>query len=191
MKKNVLLVIGAIAATSLVVAGIAYAWSSKPSDVTAPTPTPDASIVKYHVIGSSMDPTINDGDWLLVDTKIGSIVPGEIIILRYPKDESTIYCRRVVAVAGDKVVMKYYSNVKITTVFSASDPNGVVFPQNALPNGNAYGEYDATVSAGNVYVVGDNTAPGGSFDSDEWGLLPLDDIVGLVTKRVSPDPRSF
>lgn len=191
MKKKALLILSLLVVAALAVVGVSTALGSKPSDVSSPQVTPDTNFVKYHVVGTSMDPTINDGDWLLVDTKVTNFPVGSIIILRYPKDESVLYCRRVIATEGDRVVMKYYSNVKVTTVYSNTYPEGVSFPRGAAPNGNAYGEYDATVSPGSVYVVGDNTAPGGSFDSDEWGLLPDSNIVGLVTRRVSPDPRSF
>jgi signal peptidase I len=191
MKKYVPLLLICVSLAGLAVLGVGSALGSKPSDVSIPVSTPDASLVRYHVVGTSMSPTINDGDWLLADTKVRSFQPGIIIILRYPKDQSTLYCRRIIAVAGDKVVMKYYSNVKITTVYDSSHPGGTVFPQGIIPNGNAYGEYDSTVTPGNVYVVGDDTAPGGSFDSDEWGLLPVGDIVGVVIRRTSPAPHVF
>lgn len=138
-----------------------------------------------------MAPTIKDGDWLLARKDFKRLAPGLIVIMKYPKDESKVYCRRIIAVAGDRVVMKYYSNVKVTTVYNRANPNGTVFPGNANPKGNAFGEYDANVTSGNVYVVGDNTAPGGSYDSDEWGLLPISDIVGVVERRTSPEPTNF
>jgi hypothetical protein len=87
--------------------------------------------------------------------------------------------------------MRYYSNVKTTTVYSLIHPNVIAFLSGLAPNGNDYGEYDTTVSLGTVYVVGDNTPPGVSYDSDEWGLVPTSDIVGLVVKRITPSARNF
>lgn len=190
MKKLILYVVGLFLITAMTV-GIVYAWTAKPSDVGNPVPSPtNADIVKYHVIGTSMSPTINDGDWLLVNTADHTIEPGDIVIMRLPKDPTTVYCRRVVAVGGDKVQMKYYSNVKMTTIID-TDQSQTTFPQGVTPAGNAYGEYDTTVDPGNFYVVGDNTQPGASYDSDEWGELPQSDIVGVVESRVSPNPTKF
>jgi signal peptidase I len=190
MKKLLVFGVGLILITAMTV-GIVYAWTAKPSDVGNPIPSPNANTVKYHVIGTSMSPTINDGDWLVVNTDDHDIVPGDIIIMRLPKDPDTVYCRRVVAVAGDVVHMKYYSNVKQTTIDSPDQTQPTIFPMGVAPVGNAYGEYDTTVDTGNLYVVGDNTEPGASYDSDEWGELPLSDVVGVVVSRTSPNPKSF
>jgi signal peptidase I len=191
MRIKTLIWAAGILVVMLVVAGGVYAWRGRPSDVSRPQPTPDSNLVRYHVVGTSMDPTIKDGDWLLARTDVKTVQRGNLVVMRYPKDETKVYCRRVIAVGGDKVVMKYYSNVKLTTVFTPDNPQGSVFPAGVTPVGNPYGEYDATVDMGSYYVVGDNTVPGGSYDSDEWGLLPQADVAGVVTERTSPDPRKF
>lgn len=191
MKKILIWAAGLVMLGLLVVAGGVYALRGGQSDVSRPQPTPDSHMVRYHVVGSSMDPTIKDGDWLLAKTDFKNLNRGDLVIMRYPKDESKVYCRRVIAVRGDKVVMKYYSNVKLTTVFTPGNPAGTVFPSGVTPTGNQYGEYDTTVDQGSYYVVGDNTVPGGSYDSDEWGLLPQADVAGIVIERTSPSPRKF
>ena len=191
MKKKLMFLTVAGAVVAVMIAGGVYAWTSKPSDVGKPQPTPDTNQVRYHVVGTSMDPTIKDGDWLLARTGVKDVQRGQLVIMKYPKDESKVYCRRVVAVGGDRVVMKYYSNVKLTTIYTPGHPEGVVFPQGVAPSGNAYGEYDSNVTGGSYYVVGDNTVPGGSYDSDEWGLLPASDIAGVVLERTSPNPTRF
>jgi Signal peptidase, peptidase S26 len=76
-------------------------------------------------------------------------------------------------------------------VYGENGAQKLVFPKGKAANGNAYGEFDTTVSANSFYVVGDNTAPGASSDSDQWGLVPRADIVGVVVRRVSPDSRVF
>lgn len=190
MKKKVLLISAAVMAVALI-AGAAFTLNAESSDVSKPIPSPDSGLVKYHVVGTSMEPTIKDGDWLLARTAVKEVKRGDILIMRYPKDESKVYCRRVVAVAGDRVVMRYYSNVKITTVYTPDKPEGIIFPQDAKTNSNAYGEYESTVDKDTLYVVGDNTVPGGSYDSDEWGLLPIANVAGVVTERLEPEPRKF
>jgi signal peptidase I len=189
-KKLILGISAGVVGLALVAIGFS-ATAGHASDVAAPVSTPDTNTVRYHVVGTSMDPTIQDGDWLLARESKLAVGRGDIIILRYPKDETKVYCRRVIGTQGDKVVTKYYSNVKLTTVFSSAHPGGVAFPSGVTPLGQAYGEYEATVGAGQYYVVGDNAVPGGSFDSDEWGLLPAGDVAGKVISRANPSPRVF
>jgi signal peptidase I len=191
MKKNVLFILSVIIASSMIIAGVGYAWNAKSSDVADPTPIAGTSLLDYRVVGDSMEPTIASGDLIEVNTRATEYVPGEIVILRYPKDPSILYCRRIAGVSGDKVIMQYFSNVKLTTVYSASHPAGVVYPKLSNPSGDVNGEYKTTVLPGTAYVVGDNAMPGDSYDSDQWGLLPLNDIVGVVTRRLSPDPQNF
>ncbi|MDB5178954.1 MAG: signal peptidase [Patescibacteria group bacterium] len=191
MKKKILLIFGGTLVASVLALGAVYAWNSNGSDVGKPASTPEAGHVKYHVRGNSMSPTIKDGDWLMAKLEASGVKRGDVIILHYPKDTSKIYCRRVAAVGGDRVVMKYFSNVKLTTVYTPADPEGISYPQGAVPNGNAYGQYEMTVGAGALYVIGDNAVPGGSYDSDEWGTLPVTDVAGIVDHRVEPSPRTF
>lgn len=192
MTKRSCMFTAVVAAVALLIVGAVNALgSSNASDVNDPVSTPRANLIEYHVVGDSMAPTIQDGDWLQAKTNFKFVSRGDIIILRYPKDPSKIYCRRVVAVAGDHVVMQYFPNVKLTTAYNAAHPKGIVFPVNVMPEGNAFGVYPAEVTPGYVYVVGDNTAPGASFDSDQWGLLPVSNIIAVVTNRLSPSPREF
>jgi signal peptidase I len=48
------------------------------------------------------------------------------------------------------------------------------------------GEVDTVVPNGHVFVVGDNRAPNGSFDSREWGALPSEFIIGKAILRLLP-----
>jgi len=171
--------------------GTMHAWNASASDVGQPEVTPQTGFIKYHVTGDSMSSTIRDGDWLLAKANPGHVARGDVIILRYPKDTTKVYCRRVLAMAGDHVVTKYFSNVKLTTIYNAEHPEGLSFPQGVMPHGNAYGQYETTVGANMLYVVGDNSTPGSSYDSDQWGLLPMADVTGLVQQRLSPSPRNF
>jgi len=190
MKRNAPYILGIVVLLTLLVAGVGYAWSAKSSDVDDPTLTAADHIVKYHVIGSSMAPTYQAGDWLVVNTKFSHVSDGEVVVFHFPEDRSVLYCRRIVAVAGDTVVMRYFSNVKLTTIYVPNAVTGNRFPVGVVPNGNAYGQFKTAVTDGNVYVVGDNAAPGGSYDSDEWGQLPIRDIIGVVASKIVPRPHS-
>lgn len=191
MTKRTWLKISVITLVSvLIVGGASYLlWSrgaeTKPDQVAA-----DPLLVRFHVVGNSMSPTIKDADWLLIRQQE---MPqrGEIAVIHIPQEQSKLFCRRIVGIGGDKVVTRTYSNVKITTVYNSQHPEGMVYPQDIRPEGSVYEEHETIVGAQHFFAVGDNAVPGGSYDSDEWGTIGRADIVGIVKQRIEPSPRSF
>jgi signal peptidase I len=152
----------------------------------------------YHVVGSSMIPTLHDSDYLIiskVDNTIASVTGknyypkrGEIIVFHYPKQPDLDFVKRVVGLPGDRITIK---NGKVT-VYNADNPNGYNPDSTHQINGN-YTQGDVndnpvnlTVPDGNLFVLGDNRAPEGSSDSREWGFLPSKNIVGNVVLRLFP-----
>jgi signal peptidase I len=189
MKKKALLIFS-IFVTGTMAAGAGLALGSRPTDITNLQRDVAGNVIKFREVGSAMSPVINNGDWLIATTKFSNLSAGDTVVFKYPKDLNLIYVRRIVGVPGDRVVTRYYSNVKITTIYDDAHPRGVQIPS-AAPNGNAYGQYESTVTPNAFYVEGDNVVPGSSSDSDEWGLLPRADILGIVTARTDPSPRHF
>ncbi len=152
----------------------------------------------FHVEGTSMLPTLHNSDYLVVSKvnktfahaanpkEADSYVPqrGEIVIFHFPKDEKQVFVKRVVALPGERVVVKDGT----VTVFNAERPNGfnpdLGGYQVAAPI--TEGSYDDVVPSGNVFVLGDNRTPGGSYDSREWGELPSSYIIGNAVLRLLP-----
>lgn len=152
----------------------------------------------YHVLGSSMVPTLHETDYLivsklgdtsaLVQSLIGKNVDyipsrGEIIVFHYPQDPTKVFVKRVVGLPGDRVVIKDGS----VTVFNTANPTG--FDPDIkyeLRGTTTLIDTDETVQPGNVFVLGDNRSPGGSFDSREWGQLPSSYIIGDAVLRLLP-----
>lgn len=152
----------------------------------------------YHVVGSSMVPTLHDSDYLIISKveRTGALIQGkkyipdrnEIIVFHYPKQPTLDFVKRVIGLPGDRVVIK---NGKVT-VYNSANPNGSNPDANHQIEGNytLAGYTDETlevvVPEGNVFVLGDNRTPNGSSDSREWGMLPSEDIVGNVVLRLYP-----
>ncbi|HSH31388.1 MAG TPA: signal peptidase I, partial [Candidatus Saccharimonadales bacterium] len=153
----------------------------------------------FHVVGSSMVPSLHETDYLVISKVEGSVarakslsdknayVPerGEIVVFRYPKDPSLVFVKRVIGLPGERVVVK---GGKIT-VYNEASPQGFnpdTTSTYKVADSITLGDYDDTIPEGNVFVVGDNRAPNGSFDSREWGPLPTNHIIGEAAIRLLP-----
>lgn len=138
----------------------------------------------FLVSGSSMVPNFSDGDYLLIDEVTYHFrVPerGEVVVFRYPKNESVYFIKRVIGLPGERVEIK---NGHIT-IFGQNSKEGSALDEKYLPvdmDPSASGEF--TVPGDSYFVMGDNRPY--SFDSRSWGMLPRADIVGLVQFRLWP-----
>ena len=152
----------------------------------------------FHVIGTSMVPTLHDTDYLIV-SKVGAseseisrgfnhsstYIPkrDEIIVFHYPKDPTLVFIKRVIALPGERVTVEN----GVVTVYNKTHPNG--FNPDAGTVRTQYptlGSIDEVVPAGNVFVLGDNRTPNGSYDSRDWGFLPSSYIIGDAVLRLLP-----
>lgn len=136
----------------------------------------------YIVEGSSMDPTFKDGDYLIVDQisyKFEQPARGAVIILKYPKDTSKNFIKRVIGFPGETVDI-HGGDVYIKTA-SSTDEVKLDEPYIKYPK---FENYQYTLKAGEYFVMGDNRA--GSSDSRIWGPLPAEDIVGRPLFRLLP-----
>jgi signal peptidase I len=152
----------------------------------------------YHVLGTSMVPTLHDTDYLII-SKVGyteallgrtfgknnPYLParGQIIVFHYPKDPTKIFVKRVIGEPGDHVVIRN----GIVTVFNSAHPNGFTPDTSYEPQDTqTLIDTDVTVQTDNLFVMGDNRTPGGSYDSREWGQLPSSYIIGNAVLRLLP-----
>lgn len=152
----------------------------------------------YHVIGTSMVPTLHETDYLII-SKLGytqalverafgqdkKYIParGQIIVFRYPKDPTKVFVKRVVGLPGDHIVIKNGT----VTIFDKAHPAGFN-PDTGYESKDTTTliDTDEVVQSGNVFVMGDNRTPSGSFDSREWGELPSSYIIGNAVLRLLP-----
>jgi signal peptidase I len=134
------------------------------------------SIVKGH----SMEPSLEDGDRLVVDrfaADIGDVHRGDVVVLRYPRNPSIDFVKRVVGLPGDHIAMRN-GQVYVNGVIQTAEWTCIEDRQD-LP--------EATMPDGTYFVLGDNRPI--SCDSREFGLVTQELIKGRVRARFWPLDR--
>ena len=121
----------------------------------------------YIVHGSSMFPTLHDGDRVFVVPYRGNTTPdrGDVVVLRDVAGSSEMLIKRVVGLAGDKLTFKDNEVIvndkyhhKNTNVYVSEPTRSILVPDNTL------------------FVMGDNEAH--SYDSRIFGPVPSSKVVG-------------
>ena len=132
------------------------------------------------VVGSSMDPTLHDGQRVLVDRwyyRLTGLFRYDLVVVRH---EGENWVKRLVGLPGDRLALVYGPEGTI---------NGVLNLNSGL--GPPPGARIITVPPEHLYVLGDNLAV--SQDSRITGPLPLTELIGVVRTptmgRVFPLPR--
>lgn len=122
-----------------------------------------------HVSGSSMYPTLTDGQIVVYLRLDKSYEIGDIISVRMPNGE--YYVKRVVAVAGDTVEIRdgalYVNGQKENAAYA----NGLTEVQEGV-------NYPLTIKDGKVFAIGDNRE--GSIDSRTFGPFAVSQTRGRI-----------
>ncbi len=140
----------------------------------------------FIVRGASMEPTFNSGEYLIVDQLtyyFEKPTRGDVIILRYPKDESVYFIKRVIGLPHETVELQ-----GLTVVVRSEDGTSTTVDQSYLDPERVRPEYATyTLGEGEYFVMGDNRNE--SSDSRVWGVLPERDIIGRALVRLYPPSR--
>lgn len=128
----------------------------------------NAVSARVRVDGFSMRPTLQDGEYILVNKlayKLGTPQRGDIVVFIFPVNPEEDLIKRVIGLPGDVISVQ-------DGVLSI---NGT--PMNE-PYINAPPAYNGTwkVEQGDLFVLGDNRND--SRDSHQWGLLPIKNVIG-------------
>lgn len=127
------------------------------------------TVQNYLVDGNSMQPSLNNNQYVLVNKLAYLFHPperGDVIVFHWPVDTNKDLIKRVIGIPGDVIV------INSTTV----QVDGVVLhePYIAAP-ANPAGQ-NITVPPNEYFVMGDNRPA--SDDSRIWGFVPKDYIIG-------------
>jgi signal peptidase I len=135
----------------------------------------------FIVNGESMIPTLENGDYLIIDQiSYTQRDPerGEVIVFRFPTNQRRFLIKRIIGLPGEIINI---NGSKIT----ATQENGTVIQLEedyVNDNFSSYGEYN--LGPDEYFVMGDNRQK--SSDSRSWGPLKKDLIVGKTFLRLFP-----
>jgi len=137
----------------------------------------------FVVKGASMEPNFHDGDYLVVDElsyRFKDPQRGEVVVFRYPKDESQRFIKRVIGLPGEQLDLNG-STIRITK----ADGQVVDLDEaKYLPKLIYFTEQKIILTKDEFFVLGDNRFH--SFDSRGWGLVKRNEIIGRVAVRLWP-----
>nr|WP_304508391.1 signal peptidase I [Anaerotignum sp.] len=128
--------------------------------------------------GSSMDPTLNDGDIVCMSrffVQMGWYEKGDIVVFQYnDKGKEKTVLKRILATEGDHIRLLVDGSVEI---------NGEILEEDYV-NGETNGIVDMVIPKNSVFVMGDNREL--SYDSRQMGVISSDDLIGKVFFRWFP-----
>lgn len=123
---------------------------------------------RFQVRGSSMEPTLQDGQYLVISKLTYWIHPperGDIIVFQPPKNPNEDYIKRIVGKPGEQIEIRRGQILA----------DGILLEEPYIINPSSYsGSWK--LGEAEYFVLGDNRS--NSSDSHTWGVLPEENIVG-------------
>ncbi len=140
----------------------------------------------FIVDGSSMFPTFQNGNYLIVDEltyDFSKPQRGDVIVFRYPGNPSIFYIKRIIGLPNETITIKD-GRVTIT------EPSGAAraLTEPFISAKDTTYNIKTTLGPKQYFVMGDNRPE--SSDSRVWGPVPSRNIIGRVFLRLFP-PNGF
>lgn len=139
----------------------------------------NAVSARVRVDGFSMVPTLQDGEYVLVNRlAFRNKLPeyGDIIVFVSPQVSDLDLIKRVIGLPGDRIRISG-GEVQVNDQI-LNEPYIAAAP---IYNG------EWNVPEGNLFVLGDNRND--SSDSHAWGLLPVENVIGKAILIYWPIPE--
>lgn len=136
----------------------------------------------FTVDGPSMLPTLHTGERLLVDKityHMRTPVRGDVVVFRFPADQSQYFIKRVIGEPGDLVFITqgkvYVNSEPLTELYTAAPALGDFGPYLVPPD--------------SYFVLGDNRNNSEDSRSSRVGFVPRRLIIGRALWRYWPLTR--
>ncbi len=137
-----------------------------------------ASLVR----GSSMEPTLRNGDCIFVRTAgYDSPARGDIVAIKAKNQEDRHLIKRVIALGGDTVQIDFETGMVFVNGQLLEEP--YISEPTRLAGDMTF---PVTVPSGCCFVLGDNRNHSQDSRSAALGFVPLEDIEGKAVFRFAP-----
>ncbi|MFA6256745.1 MAG: signal peptidase I [Candidatus Paceibacterota bacterium] len=136
----------------------------------------------FIVSGSSMFPTFENGDYLIVDKisyRLGAPERYDVVVFRYPADPSKFFIKRIIGLPNETVDI----DGSTVTIKNNDHKNGLVLNQPFVKN-KSNSETHFELKDNEYFVMGDNR--GASSDSRYWGAVKKELLTGKAFIRLLP-----
>ena len=135
------------------------------------------------VSGSSMEPTLHDGDQLIMDKLTYHFSEPErfdIIVFPFRYEENTYYVKRIIGLPGETVQIDLQGNIYINGEILEEDygRETILFPGTAAE--------PITLGEDEYFVLGDNRNNSSDSRDVSVGTIHRDDIIGKAWVRIWP-----
>jgi len=128
----------------------------------------------YRIPAKSMEPTLQVGDFISVNTRYPQPKVGDVIVFLYPNDRSIPYVKRVAALGNDTVSINNGIVIR-----NGKPENLLLVPEKQRQREFSISMEERQVPENEIFLLGDWRD--NSNDSRFWGTVPVADVVGKVT----------
>lgn len=138
---------------------------------------------RTQVQGESMEPTLQNGDNLIVDKityRFNDPLRFDIIVFPFKYKEDTFYIKRIIGLPGETVQITNDGEIYINDELLKEGYGKEVM----LDPGNAY--TPITLGEDEYFVLGDNRNNSSDSRSSSVGVIHRDDIIGRAWLRIWP-----
>jgi len=136
----------------------------------------------FVVSGSSMIPTFEDGNYLIIDKisyELNDPKRDDIAVFRYPNDPAKFFIKRVIGLPNETVDIKG----SVVTIINEKYPLGFTLDEPYVKN-ISNNTMHVKLKDDEYFVMGDNRS--GSSDSRYWGAVKKEFFTGRVFLRLLP-----